>query len=43
VGRSRDSGGLILVIILAGFLYSFMMAGVYFVGMFFIALFGRFF
>lgn len=43
VGRSRDSGWLILVIILAGFLYSFMMAGVYFIGMFFIALFGRFF
>ena len=43
MGRSRDSGGIILVILIAGFLYSFMMASVYFIGMFFIAIFGRIF
>lgn len=43
VGRSRDAGGIVIVILLAGFLYSFMMAAVYFVGMFFIAIFGRIF
>lgn len=43
LGRSRDAGGIILVIIIAGFLYGFMMGAVYFIGMFFIALLGRVF
>jgi hypothetical protein len=43
VGRSRDAGGIVIVILVAGFLYSFMMGAVYFIGMFFIAIFGRIF
>lgn len=43
LGRSRDAGGIIIVVLVAGFLYSFMMAAVYFIGMFFIAIFGRIF
>ena len=43
VGRSRDSGGIVLVILVAGFLYSFMMGAVYFIGIFFIAIFGNIF
>lgn len=43
IGRSRDAGGIILVIIVAGFLYGLMMGMVYFVGMFFVALMGRIF
>ena len=41
VWRSRDSGGIVIVILVVGFLYSLMMAWVYFIGMFFIAIFGR--
>lgn len=43
VWRSRESGGIVLAIILIGFLYSFMMGAVYFIGMFFIGVFGRIF
>ena len=43
VGRSRDSGAIILVVIAWGILYGMMMAGVYFVGVFFVALLARLF
>lgn len=43
VGRSRDSGGIVIVIILAGILYGIMMGMVYFIGIFFIGIFGRLF
>lgn len=43
IGRSRDAGGIIMVILLVGFLYSLMMGAVYFIGMFFIAILGRIF
>ncbi|MBP9779787.1 hypothetical protein KBD33_04170 [Candidatus Gracilibacteria bacterium] len=43
VGRSRDSGGLVIAILIAGFLYATMMGLVYFIGIFFISLFGRVF
>ena len=42
-GRWRDSGGIILVILVAGFLYAAMMGIIYFIGIFFISLFGRLF
>lgn len=43
IGRSRDSWGIVIVILLVGFLYSFMMGAVYFIGIFFIAIFGNIF
>ncbi len=43
VGRSRDSWGIILALIIAWVLYSGMMLAVYFVGIFFISIFGRLF
>ncbi len=43
IGRSKDAGGIILVILLWGILYGAMMAGVYFIGVFFVALLARFF
>ncbi len=43
LGRSRDAGGIILVLMLAGVLYGGMMAAVYFVGVFFVALLARIF
>ena len=43
VWRSRDSWWIVLVILAAGFLYATMMWLVYFIGIFFIALFGRIF
>lgn len=43
VWRSRDSWGIVLVILVAGFLYAAMMGVIYFIGIFFIALFGRIF
>lgn len=43
VWKSRDSGWIVLVILAAGFLYATMMWLVYFIGIFFIALFGRIF
>ncbi len=43
IWRSRDSGGLIVVILIAGFLYAAMMGTIYFIGIFFISLFGRIF
>ncbi len=41
--RSRDSWGLVIALLIAGFLYTAMMWIVYFVGIFFISLFGRIF
>lgn len=43
VWRSRDSWWIVVVILVAGFLYAAMMGLVYFIGIFFIALFGRIF
>lgn len=43
VWRSRDSGGIVLVILIASFLYAAMMGLVYFIGIFFITIFGRIF
>lgn len=43
VWRSRDSWGLVIVILIAGFLYAAMMGAVYFIGIFFIAIFGNIF
>ncbi|MBX9809781.1 hypothetical protein K2X92_05315 [Candidatus Gracilibacteria bacterium] len=43
VGRSKDSGGIVIVVLVAGFLYAAMMAIVYFIGIFFISLFGKIF
>ena len=43
VGWSRESGGIIAVIVIAGILYGIMMGIVYFIGIFFIAIFGRLF
>lgn len=43
VGWSRESGGIIAVIVIAGILYGIMMGIVYFIGIFFIAIFGRIF
>lgn len=43
IGRSRDSWGLVLVILIAGFLYATMMGLIYYIWIFFISLFGRFF
>ncbi len=41
LSNSRDSGGIVLVILVTGFLYATMMWIVYFIGIFFISLFGR--
>jgi len=41
--RSRDAGGIILVLMIAWVLYGVMMAGVYFIGVFFVALMARVF
>ncbi|GAB0174763.1 MAG: hypothetical protein HHAS10_06420 [Candidatus Altimarinota bacterium] len=38
IGRSRDSGGIIAVILIGGILYGGMMALVYFLGVFFVAI-----
>ena len=43
VWRSRDSWWIVVVILVAGFLYAAMMGLVYFIGIFFIAFFGRIF
>ncbi len=43
VGRSRDSWGIVMVVLVAGLLYGMMMAAVYFIGIFFITFFGRVF
>lgn len=43
VWRSRDSWWIVVIILVAGFLYAAMMGLVYFIGIFFIALFGRIF
>ncbi len=43
VWRSRDSGGIVMVVLVAGLLYGIMMGAVYFIGIFFITLFGRVF
>jgi hypothetical protein len=43
VWRSKDSGGIVVVVLLVGFLYAAMMAIVYFIGIFFISVFGRLF
>lgn len=43
VWRSRDSWGLIVAILIAGFLYAAMMGLIYFIGIFFISFFGRIF
>jgi hypothetical protein len=43
VWRSRDSWGLVVAILIAGFLYASMMGLIYFIGIFFISLFGRLF
>lgn len=41
VGRSRDSWGIVIVVLIAGALYGMMMGAVYFIGIFFITFFGR--
>ncbi len=43
VWRSRDSWGIVIVILVAGFLYAAMMWIIYFIGIFFISFFGRIF
>ena len=43
ISRSRDSGWIVVAIVIAGFLYAAMMGIVYFIGIFFISLFGRIF
>ncbi len=43
VWRSRDSGWIVVVILIAGFLYATMMGVIYFLWIFFINLFGRLF
>lgn len=43
VWRSRDSWGLVIAILIAGFLYATMMGLIYFIGIFFISIFGRIF
>ncbi len=43
VWRSRDSWGIIIAILIAWFLYATMMGLIYFIGIFFIAFFGRIF
>lgn len=43
LGRSRDAGGIIMVLMIAWVLYGIMMAGVYFIGVFFVALMARVF
>lgn len=43
VWRSRDSWGIVIVILIAGLLYAAMMGIIYFIGIFFITLFGRIF
>ncbi len=41
--RSRDAGGIIMVLLIAGIIYGVMMSIVYFIGVFFITVFGRIF
>lgn len=43
IGNNRDSGGIVIVILVAGFLYAAMMGIIYFIGIFFISIFGRIF
>ena len=43
LGNSRNSWGIVIVLLLAGILYGAMMGAVYFIGIFFISLFGRLF
>lgn len=43
LGRSRDAGGIIMVLMIAWALYGIMMATVYFIGVFFVALMARVF
>ncbi len=43
LGRSRDAGGIIIVLMIAGFLYGGMMALVYFIGVFFVSILARLF
>jgi len=43
LGRSRDAGGIIMVLMIAWVLYGIMMAGVYFIGVFFVAILARLF
>jgi hypothetical protein len=43
VWNSRNSWGLVIAILIAGFLYATMMGAIYFIGIFFISLFGRIF
>jgi hypothetical protein len=43
LGRSRDAGGIVLVLMIAGVLYGTMMAGVYFVWVFFVSILARVF
>ena len=43
MGNSKNSGGIVIVILLAGLLYGVMMGAVYFIGIFFISIFGRLF
>jgi hypothetical protein len=43
IWNSRDSWGIIVVILIAGFLYAAMMGIIYFIGIFFISFFGRIF
>ncbi len=43
LGRSRDAGGIIMVLMIAGILYGGMMALVYFLGVFFVSVLARIF
>lgn len=43
MGNSKNSGGIVIVILLAGLLYGVMMGAVYSIGVFFISIFGRLF
>jgi len=43
LGRSRDAGGIIMVLMVAWVLYGVMMAAVYFIGVFFVSLMARIF
>jgi hypothetical protein len=43
MGNSRDSGGIIIILLIVGFFYTAMMGLVYFIGLFFLAIMGRIF
>lgn len=43
LGRSRDAGGIVMVLMIAGVLYGGMMAAVYFLGVFFVSVMARLF